>query len=620
MGPSGGDLIWMSTCPPSLWATPDPGSGSSGPGPFFTTAGKDQGLSGARSQEERSVAVLQRSNLNHHHLGKSARKRCDPRPQDKLNKKRMSGEKLKVFTKKHKNRKMLDFFCVILDYVYSDPLTQANQCYRIQFYFSCKTSVSSELVAGVEGKFEGKSDLNGDSKEKEKAVSDDPLLFKRPGIQDHRSNLVEDMRDENLRKTSKEAEPDGPLLPNFTQRSNLVEDMRDENLRKTSKEAEPDGPLLPNFTQRSNLDEDMRDENPRKTSNEAEPDGPLLPNFTQCPESHNTSEVSPNSVNNQCKKLNSLTSSTNLQIALSSPISKWNSVNNINQYFKINYQKSNINSVLETKERITMAANRNGFMVRSFQYVSVMYNETYNCVILVSFKKLKELNCYNSLARWVVCPVMTIMPFYAVNAKSKNNLGTKASFKKLKELNCYTALARWVVCPVMITMPFYAVNAKFKNNLGMKKKYFSNFPLFGVCVAKGNGRVRVGRNESCRNRGLEAGMRIMIGYRSEVDELRRKKQLSPIRNMAVEVSNASKNLKFPFMTVCVCLARLRRKDQSHRQMALGAGEVFQNLDFWGAIWCLPPALKRRLVEVGACLLYTSPSPRDLSTSRMPSSA
>ena len=34
-------------------------------------------------------------------------------------------------------------------------------------------------------------------------------------------------------------------------------------------------------------------------------------------------------------------------------------------------------------------------------------------------------------------------------------------------------------------------------------------------------------------------------------------------------------------------------------MALGAGEVFQNLDFWGAIWCIPPALKRRSVEVGA---------------------
>ena len=29
---------------------------------------------------------------------------------------------------------------------------------------------------------------------------------------------------------------------------------------------------------------------------------------------------------------------------------------------------------------------------------------------------------------------------------------------------------------------------------------------------------------------------------------------------------------------------------------------------------------RRLVDVDDCLLYTSPSPRDLSTSRMPSSA
>ena len=28
----------------------------------------------------------------------------------------------------------------------------------------------------------------------------------------------------------------------------------------------------------------------------------------------------------------------------------------------------------------------------------------------------------------------------------------------------------------------------------------------------------------------------------------------------------------------------------------------------------------KLVEIGNCLLYTSPSPRDLSTSRMPSSA
>ena len=60
-------------------------------------------------------------------------------------------------------------------------------------------------------------------------------------------------------------------------------------------------------------------------------------------------------------------------------------------------------------------------------------------------------------------------------------------------------------------------------------------------------------------------------------------------------------LKNPLFCVCVCLASFLEgnKDGSLRQMALGAGEVFQNLDFWGAIWCLPPALKRRLVEVGA---------------------
>ena len=53
------------------------------------------------------------------------------------------------------------------------------------------------------------------------------------------------------------------------------------------------------------------------------------------------------------------------------------------------------------------------------------------------------------------------------------------------------------------------------------------------------------------------------------------------------------------MSVCLASFLEGNKDGSLRQMALGAGEVFQNLDFWGAIWCLPPALKRRLVEVGA---------------------
>ena len=122
------------------------------------------------------------------------------------------------------------------------------------------------------------------------------------------------------------------------------------------------------------------------------------------------------------------------------------------------------------------------------------------------------------------------------------------------------------------------LNLNFAPRVHSGSQVFLKFPLVGVCLARGIVMTRnreLGNAVTTRNRGLGS------------------------RNMAVEVSNASKNLKFPFMTVCVCLARLRRKDQSHRQMALGAGEVFQNLDFWGAIWCLPPALKRGLVEVGA---------------------
>ena len=237
--------------------------------------------------------------------------------------------------------------------------------------------------------------------------------------------------------------------------------------------------------QRSSLGED---ENLRKTSKEAEPDGPLLPNSTQCHESHNTNDVSPHSVNNQCKKFNNLTSSINPEIALSSPISKWISVNNTIQYYKSKNQKSNINSALETKERNSKAAKRRGLMVRSFQYVIVMYRDTYNCVALANLIKLIDSICYTALARWVVCPVKTKMPFYAVNAESKS-----------------------------------------KNNLGSKNKNFLNFPLFGVCVARGNGRVKEERSETSRNKGIEAGREIMIGYSSEGDELRRKKQSSPMR-------------------------------------------------------------------------------------------
>ena len=42
--------------------------------------------------------------------------------------------------------------------------------------------------------------------------------------------------------------------------------------------------------------------------------------------------------------------------------------------------------------------------------------------------------------------------------------------------------------------------------------------------------------------------------------------------------------------------------------------------FHEALDNIKPAVEVRSRRVGGCLLYTSPSPRDLSTSRMPSSA
>ena len=56
---------------------------------------------------------------------------------------------------------------------------------------------------------------------------------------------------------------------------------------------------------------------------------------------------------------------------------------------------------------------------------------------------------------------------------------------------------------------------------------------------------------------------------------------------------------------------------------LAFGLVFRNLQ---AVWSIPAMavpkkdLFRLVSDYKACLLYTSPSPRDLSTSRMPSSA
>ena len=53
-------------------------------------------------------------------------------------------------------------------------------------------------------------------------------------------------------------------------------------------------------------------------------------------------------------------------------------------------------------------------------------------------------------------------------------------------------------------------------------------------------------------------------------------------------------------------------------------EIAPHVDAWDAAGEFPRSLYRRAADLGllglGCLLYTSPSPRDLSTSRMPSSA
>ena len=49
-------------------------------------------------------------------------------------------------------------------------------------------------------------------------------------------------------------------------------------------------------------------------------------------------------------------------------------------------------------------------------------------------------------------------------------------------------------------------------------------------------------------------------------------------------------------------------------------ETFDGITFWKKAYAHQRGKLLKRVQVPDCLLYTSPSPRDLSTSRMPSSA
>ena len=67
--------------------------------------------------------------------------------------------------------------------------------------------------------------------------------------------------------------------------------------------------------------------------------------------------------------------------------------------------------------------------------------------------------------------------------------------------------------------------------------------------------------------------------------------------------------------------RLQGADaQRHALDAFGGAELAAALRAYRADHAAWTAARREREELTACLLYTSPSPRDLSTSRMPSSA
>ena len=56
-------------------------------------------------------------------------------------------------------------------------------------------------------------------------------------------------------------------------------------------------------------------------------------------------------------------------------------------------------------------------------------------------------------------------------------------------------------------------------------------------------------------------------------------------------------------------------------LAAHAGSLYAANGYWlDARWVIPPEGQKQSAQVLRCLLYTSPSPRDATLSRMPSSA
>ena len=101
-------------------------------------------------------------------------------------------------------------------------------------------------------------------------------------------------------------------------------------------------------------------------------------------------------------------------------------------------------------------------------------------------------------------------------------------------------------------------------------------------------------------------------------QINRRKFLHNAATGGVAVGVASTILSSSSMFAHAKAPAARTRDKTGNKMILGEGEYQYRIDH--DFLKLPSHLSWQTTHNVACLLYTSPSPRDLSTSRMPSSA
>ena len=118
----------------------------------------------------------------------------------------------------------------------------------------------------------------------------------------------------------------------------------------------------------------------------------------------------------------------------------------------------------------------------------------------------------------------------------------------------------------------------------------------------------------------------IIPFRGEYYELNDNAQ-GLVNNLIYPVPDPN----FPFLGVhftrmidggieCGPNAVLAFAREGYKKLKVNPNELIESLTYPGFIKLASKYWKTGLGEIWSCLLYTSPSPRDLSTSRMPSSA